>query len=255
VIDLHSHILPGVDDGAATLDESLEIARALADAGVVKLAATPHVRADYPTTPDMMEERLASVRERLSADAVQLDVLPGAEVAFDVLPDLEPEELARFGLGGNPSLLLLEFPYSGWPGQLASALADLRGAGFRVVLGHPERNDEVQAAPATLWPLVEAGAFVQLTAASVVGAFGSGARDAAHALLDLELAHLVATDAHSADRRIAIGNELVSALASDVPLARWLTSEVPAALLASQALPPRPPRERRRLWRASRFRW
>jgi protein-tyrosine phosphatase len=249
VIDLHSHILPGVDDGARTLEDSLGIARASVDVGVETMAATPHVRGDYPTSAETMERLLASTRQALATAGIPLELLPGGEIALDYLPHLEEQELARFGLGGNPDLLLLEFPYVGWPPDLAAKLAALRDRGVRVVLAHPERSSEVQAAPAHLWPLVEAGTLVQLTAASVSGTFGDGPRGAALDLLELDLAHLVAGDVHSPGARGAALAEVTSALGGDERLAAWLTAEVPAALLRGDALPQRPPRSSRGLRR------
>jgi protein-tyrosine phosphatase len=251
VIDLHSHILAGLDDGARTLDDSVAIAEAAVEAGVRTLVATPHVRADYPTTADTMESAVAATREALAARGIRLELLPGAELDLHYLTRLEDRELARLALGGNQRLLLVEFPYFGWPPELASRLSELRARGITVVLAHPERSDEVQAAPARLSPLVEAGTFVQLTAASLAGILGSRARATALELLDLGLAHLVAGDLHS-PRAVVNAAELTDALRSDAALARWLSTDVPAALLRSEPPPPRPPRQRRRkrnLWR------
>src|SRR5438105_3336949 len=102
VIDLHSHILPGLDDGAETLDQSLAIARAAVEDGIAVIAATPHVRDDYPTTAAEMEERLAEVRRAVEAENIPLDVRPGGEIALDRLARVPPDDLRRFGLGGNP---------------------------------------------------------------------------------------------------------------------------------------------------------
>jgi protein-tyrosine phosphatase len=247
VIDLHSHILPGLDDGARTIEDSVAIAQAAVDEGVGTIAATPHVRADYPTSAVAMEQAVARTREALQAHGIPLELLPGAELDLDYLRGVDEPELARLGLGGNPRLLLVEFPYVGWAPNLATELAELRRRGTTVILAHPERNPEVQAAPARLSPLVEAGTFVQLTAASVVGMLGTAARNAALALLELELAHLVAGDMHSAGSRVGIGR-LSDALRGDAALAQWLTTDVPSALLHSERVPERPPRRRRRRW-------
>jgi protein-tyrosine phosphatase len=244
VIDLHSHILPGVDDGAATLEASVEMARsALAD-GIEAIAATPHVRRDYPTRAETMEERVAEVRKALGAAGVPLRVLGGGELDLEQLPGLGDDELRRFGLGGNPGLLLLEFPYYGWPLQLPELVFDLRMRGFRSVLAHPERNGEVQARPEQLAPIVESGALVQLTAASVDGRLGRGSRDTAFRLLELRLAHVIASDAHAPSIR-QIGMTAASEAVGDRALARWLTQEIPAALVAGEALPERPRRAQR----------
>src|SRR5689334_20955016 len=87
---------------------------ALAD-GIKTLAATPHVRDDYPTTPERMERALEAVRDALRAEAIELDVVSGGELALDHAARLGADELRRFALGGNERWLLVEFPYSGWP--------------------------------------------------------------------------------------------------------------------------------------------
>ncbi|MGH3048599.1 MAG: tyrosine-protein phosphatase, partial [Gaiellaceae bacterium] len=245
VLDLHSHLLPALDDGARTLDDAVAMARAAAAAGVSVVCGTPHVRHDYPTSPEAMERALAALRDRLAADGVELDVRGGGELDLEWLERLQPNELARFGLGGNRRLVLLEFPYLGWPFALGERVFELQLAGITAVLAHPERSVDVQADPERLRPLVEAGAVVQLTAASLAGDFGSAPAKAARRLLDLELAHLVASDAHDAARR---GFAFAPALErlGDPALARWLTEEVPAALLAGAELPDRPARRRRR---------
>lgn len=252
MIDLHSHILPGIDDGARSVRESVEMARVAVAEGVRAIAATPHVRDDYPTGPDTMERLVGELREALRAAQVPLQVLPGGELAYDRLAALDADELRRFRLGGSERHLLVELPYVGWPLDLAHRLFGLRLAGFVPVIAHPERIDEVQRSPERLRPLVEAGALVQLTAASVDGRGGRRASDASFELLRRELAHLVASDAHSPEVR-AIGLAGAVRAIGDERLAGWLTEEVPAAILAGDPLPERPTALRRgsggRLWR------
>jgi protein-tyrosine phosphatase len=244
MIDLHSHILPGLDDGPETLAGSLDLARAAVEDGIELIAATPHVRDDYPTTADEMETAVAALRRELATAEIALDVRPGGELALERL-DLPIEELRRFGLGGSRSHLLVETPYAGWPLDLAERLFQVQASGFTPVLAHPERNAEVQADPeGRLRPLVERGTLIQLTAASVDGRLGRRPRDAAARLLELELAHLLASDAHAPSIR-AVGLSDAADAVGDENLARWLTSEVPAAILAGDELPDRPSKRRR----------
>ena len=243
MIDLHSHILPGVDDGAATLEASVEMARSAVADGIEAVAATPHVRRDYPTSPATMEERLAEVREALAVEGVPLEVLGGGELDLELLGELADDDLRRFGLGGNPAVLLLEFPYHGWPLGIGDTVFGLRSRGFRPVIGHPERNPEVQARPERLAPFVETGALVQLTAASLDGRLGRTARATGLRLLELELAHLVASDAHAPSIR-QIGMTAASEAVRDPALARWLTVDVPGALVRGESIPERPERPR-----------
>ncbi|HEY0414873.1 MAG TPA: CpsB/CapC family capsule biosynthesis tyrosine phosphatase, partial [Gaiellaceae bacterium] len=146
MIDLHSHVLPGLDDGTRTLEEALALCVAAAADGIEVLAATPHVRDDYPTTPDQIDDALASLR----AAAPAVELVAGAELDLAELerPD---EELHRFALGGGP-WLLVETPYLGWPLDLADRLFRARLRGFRAVLAHPERNHDVQERPELLDP-------------------------------------------------------------------------------------------------------
>ena len=240
MIDLHSHVLPGVDDGAVDLDEALEICRAAAADGIEVLAATPHVRDDYPTRPEQMEEALARVRE--AAGAV-VRLVPGGEIALEQL-DRPLEELRRFGLAGNAGYLLVETPYYGWPLDLASRLFALRAAGVTPVLAHPERNPSVQERPDLLEDVVRGGTLVQLTAGSVDGRLGSQARRTSFALLERGLAHLVASDAHAPSLR-AIGMSRAARAVGDDELARWLTVDLPRAIVEDTRLPERPARGRR----------
>ncbi len=245
MIDLHTHLLPGIDDGPDTIEESLELAAAMVADGVTIAACTPHVRDDHGTTPETMEAALAHLRLALRAASIPLDARGGGEIALERLAGLDAGALARFGLGGNPRLLLLEFPYAGWPLALPSILAGLGAAGIVALIAHPERSAEVQESPARLAPLIEAGAYVQLTAGSLDGSAGPASARCAQTLLDRGLAQVVASDSHGrAIRRSGLG--ALSTTLDDEALAAWLTTAVPNALLAGSAPPPRPPPPARR---------
>ena len=241
MIDLHSHVLPGLDDGVRTIDEALALCAAAAGEGVEVLAATPHVRHDYPTTPAQMEEALAAVR---AADP-PVQVVSGGELDLAEL-DRPKDELARFGLGGT-RWLLVETPYWGWPLDITERLSRLRLQGFGVVLAHPERNADVQERPELLDPLVADGTLVQLTAASVDGRLGTRPARCARALIDRGLAHLIASDAHAPDVR-AVGLRAAFASLHDEELARWLVDDVPRSILHDVEPPPRPVIRPRRRW-------
>jgi protein-tyrosine phosphatase len=248
VIDLHTHILRGLDDGARTLEESLTMARSAVADGIRVVAATPHVRDDYPTRATEMEHRVVELREALTAEGIELEVLTGGEIALDRLDALGGDELVRFGLAGNPTCLLLEFPYYGWPLDLESRAFELRARGFAVVVAHPERNAEVQSAPHRMRRLVEQEALVQITSASLEGRLGRASRRTAFRLLELGCAHLVASDAHTADVR-AVGLSAAVEAVGDRALARWLAVDVPAAIVAGDRIPERPPSQRPRFGR------
>ncbi len=239
MIDLHSHILRGIDDGARSLEDSIEIARAAVADGITAIAGTPHVRDDWPTDAGVMEYRVAELRAELESAGVSLDVRAGGEIAVEWLGKLAVDELRRFGLGGNPRYLLVETPYYGWPLGLADALFALRAQGITPVLAHPERNAEVQAHPTRLVQLVESGVLVQVTAASVDGRIGKRAQETGLLLVREGLAHLLASDAHHASVR-AVGMAAAASAVGGGALAQWLTWDVPAAILGDTEIPPRP---------------
>ena len=242
MIDLHCHLLPGLDDGPATIAESREIARRAVAEGVTAIAATPHVREDYPTGVDAMESAVSAVRDDFAASAINVEVLHGAEVALELVAHLSQEELTRFTLAQTGRYLLVEFPYRGWPLGLEQALFRLRLSGLTPVLAHPERNDEVEREPTRLEPAVRAGALVQLTAASLDGRFGRAAQATAERLLELRLAHVLASDAHAPSLRGGGVSAAVDAI-GDGDLARYLTEEAPAAIVAGERVREPPPRQ------------
>jgi protein-tyrosine phosphatase len=238
VIDLHTHVLPGVDDGARTLGEARAMALDLASQGVTVLAATPHVRDDFPTTPEAMEEAVAEVRADFEANRVPVDVVHGAEVDLSLLWAIPPEELRRLTIAQTGRYLLLEFPYRGWPFALDSAVKRLVGLGVTPLLAHPERNPEVQDRPERVHD-VEAGALVQVTAASLEGSRDRAAQAAALRLLDLGLVHVLASDSHG-PHISREGMAAAVATLDDPELARYLTVEVPGAIVAGEPVPERP---------------
>lgn len=245
MIDLHCHVLPGVDDGVRTLEEAVELARAAEVDGVTAIAATPHVRDDYPTSAETMEAKVAEVNDAVRAAGIDVEILRGGEVALDFLPELEGDSVFRFGLGGNPKLLLLEFPYYGWPLNFADVVLSLRARGVVPLIAHPERNTDARESPERLQGLADGGAYFQITAASLDGRLGRTTRAAALRLVELGLAHVIASDAHHPGIR-ATGLTAAREALGDDALGRWLTEEVPAALVAGEE-PPARPEDRRRL--------
>jgi protein-tyrosine phosphatase len=215
------------------------MARSAVQDGIRALAATPHVRDDYPTSPERMESALGELRRAVAEAGIELELRPGGELALGHLSRLGPGELRRFGLGGSDHWLLFEFPYAGWPLGLSQLALRLREEGFGLVIAHPERNEEVQARPERLRDFVDVGMLVQLTAASVDGRLGRRPRETSLLMLERGLAHLLASDAHAASvRAIGLSNAVESI--GDPELGRWLTEDVPAALIASEPLPERP---------------
>ena len=244
-VDVHTHVLPGVDDGVRTLDEAVATAAEAAAAGVEAMVATPHVRDDYPTTADAIEAGVAALRRELADRDVELELHPGAELALERIAAIEPGELRRYSLAGGP-YVLVEFPYRGWPAGAEALASTLLRNGFTPLLAHPERNDAIAERPERVRPLVQAGCFVQVTSGSVTGGLGRTARRAAEALLDLGLVHVVATDLHGPSLDRAGLAAAFEALGGN-ELARTLVSTAPRAVVEGAPLPS-PPASRKNPW-------
>ena len=244
VIDRHAHILPGRDDGARDLDDALAIARSAVADGITVLAATPHVREDFPTTADAMEQGVRQLQGLLDREHVDLRLLPGGEISLEQLDRLSQDELRRFGLAGNSRYLLVETPYLDWPLPLDEIVARLAPLGMTPVVAHPERNGAVQGDEAKVEDLVRSGALIQVTAASLDGRLGSRTRACARKLVEAGLVHMIGSDAHTAGVR-EIGLSAARDTVRDRQLARWLTEEVPGAIVRGEELPHRPVRGHR----------
>jgi protein-tyrosine phosphatase len=239
MIDLHSHVLPGIDDGPATVEHSLAIARAAVIAGTRTLVATPHVSARYPNDARTIAEACDAIAARLHEEGVPLELRRGAEIAITRIAEIEPSELHGLGLGGG-RWLLVEPPFSPVASGVEAIVRDLLDRGHLVLLAHPERCPAFRRDPRVLESLVGEGVLTSITAGSLVGRFGGEVRRFAITLMEAELAHNVASDAHDHDGRPpTITDELQAA--GFGALHEWLTQEVPAAILAEAPIPPRPP--------------
>jgi protein-tyrosine phosphatase len=241
VIDLHCHILPGIDDGPRTLDDSLALARAAVASGTRVIVATPHVSWEWPgVDADVVASGVATVNDALRAEGLPLEVLAGAEVAMSRAVDLPQEELERLRLGGGP-WLLVECPLSA-SSSLAfeTGCSRLLAQGHRIVLAHPERSPLLQRDVALLERLVGQRMLTSITAGALVGRFGSTVQRFALDLVRRGLGHDVASDAHSTGRRPpSITPELHDAGLGEQ--ASWLARDVPRAVLDGTELPPAPP--------------
>lgn len=240
VIDLHSHILPRLDDGTRSTEEARELARlALAD-GVRTMAATPHVRPDFPTTADQMELGVEELRYDFAVQGIELEVVHGGELDFGVLFAMPPGELRRFTLGQTGRYLLVECPYRGTPLAFESSVPALGRLGITPILAHPERNPDVQDRPDHVVRLVEAGMLVQVTAASLDGSLDRASQHCAKRLLELGVVHLLGSDAHGPHIGREAGLSAAAREVGDARLARYLSTEAPAAILAGDDLPELP---------------
>ena len=172
-LDLHAHVLPAVDDGPGTIDEALDLLRALQDEGITTVAATPHVHPAYPTTVALRDERLADLREAAAAAGLTIVVVPGGEIDLEYAAGYDDDQIRAFALGGGPAVLV-EFPWGPtWPLALAPTCRALRQRGFLPIVAHPERSRPVQQRPERLDEVIASGAVCQITTGSLAGRFGA----------------------------------------------------------------------------------
>jgi protein-tyrosine phosphatase len=248
MIDLHSHVLAGIDDGPATVDGSQAMLAAAAEAGIETMLATPHVSSRYRNDASTIAAAAAELQAQRDPAGPPVEVLLGAEVAATRIPELDPAELPGLCLGSGP-WMLVEPPFASVLTGLDTTIAELHALDYRIVLAHPERCQAFRREPARLEALLDRGVLASLTSGSLVGRFGGEARRMAFALLDAGLAHNVASDAHDATSRPpSIAAELEASGYGE--LQEWLALEVPAAILAGEQIPRRPAvsvRRRRRL--------
>jgi protein-tyrosine phosphatase len=238
MIDLHCHVLPGIDDGPETIEGSLEFARTAVAAGIETLVATPHVNSRTPNDSATIARLVKELNARLAQERVALSILPGAEVAVSQVAEIEPEELLRLRLGGGP-WLLVEPPFTTIAVGLEGMLLNLLRKGHRVVLAHPERCPALQRDRRLVPELVDLGILMSITAGSFTGRFGGEVRRYALELAHAGLIHNVTSDAHdSVNRPPGLAVELEQAGLAD--LREWLTEAVPAAILGGEEIPPRP---------------
>jgi len=233
MIDIHCHILAGVDDGPVSLDDSLALARALVADGVATVVATPHIY-ESPLPVVTIETRRAELLEKLSDANIRLEVLAGGENHYNV----SLNDMALYTLNAG-RYLLLEFPPQTLPPAASEIVFSLRSRGLVPIIVHPERNAALLLDPLRLQALLEQGALTQLTAASLVGDFGTEVRQCARYLLKKGMIHFLATDAHGASWRAP---RLKAGLAEAIKIigcekARCLVEEHPRRVIENQPWP------------------
>jgi len=246
MVDIHCHLLPGLDDGPETMDEAVQMAEmALAD-GITHIAATPHSNDTYAFD---CERNLGLCRELGARLEGRLELATGCDFHLNY----ENVEAATSNPGqfalNQRNYLLVEFADFALPAFLDQALARLQEAGLKLIVTHPERNPLVRAAPERMRVWMENGCYAQITGGSLTGRFGPAAERAALEYLDRGWAHFVASDAHNTDRRpprlrkafdlVAArrGPQVARALFHDNPLAAWQGQPLPWTPEAEESVP------------------
>ncbi len=236
-VDLHSHILHAIDDGPGTLEEAVDLARSYLSAGFDTVVATPHATEGRPET-GLILERLEELQEELKALQIALTVLPGSEY------HIEPKTLERLRSGeiitlNNSRYLLLELPFfQPLPPYTLKLISDLTSAGYVPVIPHPERALDLQQNPHLLFDLHAAGALFQATWGTLSGRLGPVPRSVVSFMLEANLVHFLATDAHSPATSLLQLEKPLAILTEKKGegFARSVTTDRPAHLIENKEL-------------------
>jgi protein-tyrosine phosphatase len=238
-VDIHCHVLPGVDDGPPTPADSIELCRALVRDGITTVIATPHQLGRYEGQNSAAEIRTWVTK--LQADLIELEipltVLPGGDVRVDhrLNAMLAADEICTLGDAGR--YLLLELPHETYI-ELRNLIADFTRQGRTIVVSHPERNGVLSRRPEAVAPWLERGAVLQVTAGSLLGDFGTLATASAWHWLEQGQIHLVASDAHHAKYRPPTMTEAINLIAQRFgeAVAKRLCADNPLRVLRGEAL-------------------
>ncbi len=202
MIDLHTHILPAIDDGSKDWDESLEMVREGANDGIKTIVATPHhMNGVYKNERNEIIELMFQLNHLIKEEGLDVKVLPGQEIRVyeQFVADLKKGRLLTFN--DRHKYVFLEFPYDRVPVGADQLIFDIQLAGYVPIIPHPERNHDLRDNPIKLYNLVKRGALTQLTAGSLLGLFGKEAKSFSEEIIEYNLAHMIASDAHHVGKR------------------------------------------------------
>jgi protein-tyrosine phosphatase len=203
MVDIHGHWLPGIDDGAKSLEMALRMGRIAVEDGITTVLATPHHKNGvYETFAETVREEVASLRSVFESEGIELDVLPGSEC--HLVPEL-PRELAEghaMTVADRKKAVLVELPVHSIPMGATTILEEILGLGLTPVIVHPERNSALARDPDRLADWVSLGCLAQVTARSCIGKFGDRAQYAAKEMVTRGMIHFVASDTHRDKRRV-----------------------------------------------------
>jgi len=236
MIDLHCHILPGLDDGPRTMEESIRMCRIACHDGIRTVVATPHtLNGVYQNgrlaTLNKLEELNAELRTYHSE--LHLTILPGSDVHLCETTLEKVNQCEAVTIGNRGKYILVELPPNAIPFQAERILFQLLARGITPVISHPERNLEIGTRPGRYCEMIKMGCLGQVTAMSLTGDFGPRVRQGAMRLLKSNLVHLIATDAHSGDGRPPILSTAVKAASKVIGKeeAIRMVTEYPHAIL------------------------
>lgn len=240
MVDIHHHLLWGLDDGAKDFETSVAMAKASAADGVTHIVCTPHANGTYAYVPEANAAKAAELQAKLDADRVPLKIGMGCDfhLSYDNILEAKTNP-SKFSVNGH-GYLMVEIPDYGVPRGLTETFYELQLAGLTPVLTHPERNPTLQQDMARLGEWMRGGVLVQITGDSVTGRMGKTAEKMAHQLLAQRWVHFIATDAHSMNSRPPRLSEARNVVAKKygAEYAESLVTTNPAAVFAGQRFEP-----------------
>ena len=217
MIDLHNHLLPGIDDGAPDLEQALALARIAVADGISHMVCTPHIHPGrYDNTPASIASALQQLRQGLQQENIPLQIASAAEVRFgvEIMSMVAEQSLPLLGEWQGKQVLLLEFPHSEVPHNAERLTAWLIQRHITPMIAHPERNKGLMAHPGRLKDFLKQGCLLQVTAGAVAGRFGPRAQQLAEALLKHGHVTLLASDAHNREHRPPVLSEGLASAAA-----------------------------------------
>ena len=220
-VDLHSHLIPGIDDGAKNMDESLALVQKLVELGYKKIITTPHVMADfYRNTPDIIRRGLGELREELVKNNIDIEVEAAAEYYLDEAFESKLEKGDLLTLGGE--YLLFELSFINYPQSFFTIVQKIQEKGYKPVLAHPERYSYLSAAIENYERIKEAGCHLQLNTISLTGYYGKPTQKIAESLVDANLIDFIGSDMHHVKHaemlKQSLNTSYVKRLLTDYPL-------------------------------------
>jgi protein-tyrosine phosphatase len=236
MIDIHNHILPGLDDGSKSWEITLEMCRLALEDGIKHIVATPHANESYAYDRDRVREVIVDLN-RLIGEQLTFSIGCDFHLSYENIEDAVAHP-RRYSIAATP-YLLVEFSDFGIPPKITDSFFRLQSARLTPIITHPERNAILQRQPEQLLEWVDAGCLVQVTASSVTGFWGEDARKISLWLLEHNLVHVLATDAHDGKLRKPILSEARDCVAKrfSPDLARALVQDNPKAIVTGRPLP------------------
>lgn len=202
MIDIHSHITFGLDDGAQSLEETVDMAKQAVSEGISTIIATPHHRHPSYNNPKLIvNKKISLINEKLQEAQIPLKVMSGQEIRLFGELAFVLESCDELLTLGESKMILIELPSYNIPHYTEKLFYDLLVKGFSPIIAHPELNDEIVKNPEKLYQLIKNGAFSQVTAASVAGVYGKKIQHLSLQLIEYQLTHFIGSDAHNLKSR------------------------------------------------------